>query len=130
MRSTQEAASGSGLSATTTIILRSQSGRVDSDYYFIAQNDIASDDDTFISPPDTENQAQFVRDHGSVRVVHGHPGPGKTTAPVEGDRGARQPACTLRLLVARADQPRGATPVHLRTIRRFGDHQGLPDAAG
>ena len=55
-------------------------GRIDSDYYFITQNDIASEDDTFISPPDTENQAQFVRDDGSVRVVHGHPGSGKTTA--------------------------------------------------
>ena len=55
-------------------------GRDDSDYYFIGQNDIASHDETFISPPDTENQARFVRDHNSVRVVHGHPGSGKTTA--------------------------------------------------
>ena len=51
-----------------------------SDYYSIGQNDIASHDDTFISPPDTENQARFVSDHNSVRVVHGHPGSGKTTA--------------------------------------------------
>ena len=55
-------------------------GRDDSDYYFIGQNDISSHDETFISPPDTENQARFVRDHNSVRVVHGHPGSGKTTA--------------------------------------------------
>ena len=55
-------------------------GRDSSDYYFIGQNDIASHDDTFISPPDTENQARFVRDHNSVRVVHGRPGSGKTTA--------------------------------------------------
>ena len=51
-----------------------------SDYYPIGQNDIASHDDTFISPPDTENQARFVRDHNCVRLVHGHPGSGKTTA--------------------------------------------------
>ena len=55
-------------------------GRTDSDYYSIRQNDIATHDETFISPPDTENQARFVRDHNSVRVVHGHPGSGKTTA--------------------------------------------------
>lgn len=54
-------------------------GLDDSDYYSIRQNDIASHDDTFINPPDTENQARFVRDHNSVRVVHGHPGSGKTT---------------------------------------------------
>ena len=51
-----------------------------SDYYPITQNDIAGDDEAFISPPDTENQARFVRDHSSVRLVHGHPGSGKTTA--------------------------------------------------
>ena len=51
-----------------------------SDYYSIGQNDIASHDDSFISPPDTENQALFVSDLNSVRVVHGHPGSGKTTA--------------------------------------------------
>ena len=45
-------------------------GRTDSDYYLIGQNDIASHDDTFISPPDTEDQPRFVSDHGS----------GKTTA--------------------------------------------------
>ena len=55
-------------------------GRDSSDYYSIGQNDIASHDETFISPPDTENQARFVRYHNSVRVVHGHPGSGKTTA--------------------------------------------------
>ena len=55
-------------------------GRDASDYYSIGQNDIASHDESFISPPDTENQARFVRDHSSVRVVHGHPGSGKTTA--------------------------------------------------
>ena len=55
-------------------------GSDSSDYYSIGQNDIASHDDTFISPPDTENQARFVSDHNSVRVVHGHPGSGKTTA--------------------------------------------------
>ena len=51
-----------------------------SDYYSIGQKDIASHDDSFISPPDTENQSLFVSDHNSVRVVHGHPGSGKTTA--------------------------------------------------
>ncbi|MCY4652343.1 MAG: hypothetical protein OXC95_04175 [Dehalococcoidia bacterium] len=55
-------------------------GHADSDYYSIRQNDIASHDETFISPPDTENQSRFVRDDHSVRVVHGHPGSGKTTA--------------------------------------------------
>ena len=55
-------------------------GRPASDYYHLDQRDIASHDETFISPPDTENQARFVRDHNSVRVVHGHPGSGKTTA--------------------------------------------------
>lgn len=55
-------------------------GRPDSDYYHLGQRDIASHDETFISPPDTENQARFVRDHNAVRVVHGHPGSGKTTA--------------------------------------------------
>ena len=55
-------------------------GSATSDYYSIGQNDIASHDDTFISPPDTDNQARFVSDHNSVRVVHGHPGSGKTTA--------------------------------------------------
>ena len=55
-------------------------GRDASDYYSIGQKDIASHDDSFISPPDTENQSLFVSDHNSVRVVHGHPGSGKTTA--------------------------------------------------
>ena len=55
-------------------------GSDSSDYYSIRQNDIASHDDSFISPPDTENQALFVSDLNSVRVVHGHPGSGKTTA--------------------------------------------------
>ena len=55
-------------------------GSGDADYYSISQNDIATHDETFISPPDTENQARFVSDHNSVRLVHGHPGSGKTTA--------------------------------------------------
>ena len=52
----------------------------DSDYYSLNQKDMAADDETFVSSPDTERQSRFVKGDKPVRIVHGHPGSGKTTA--------------------------------------------------
>ena len=103
-------------------------GRDSSDYYSIGQNDIASHDETFISPPDTENQARFVRYHNSVRVVHGHPGSGKTTAlwkAIEARDNQRVLYVSWSRELAGA---RHGTPVHLRAIQRLGNHPRLPHA--
>ena len=54
-------------------------GDLDS-YIPLAQPDIAGDDESFAGIPDTDGQIRFVKGEASVRVVHGHPGSGKTTA--------------------------------------------------
>ena len=55
-------------------------GDADNDYYPLDQNDIDGPDESFASPPWTENQLRFVDDDNPIRVVYGHPGSGKTTA--------------------------------------------------
>ena len=49
------------------------------EYYELGQSDINGADETFASPPWTENQRRFVNDDSPVRLLYGHPGSGKTT---------------------------------------------------
>ena len=49
------------------------------EYYELGQHDINCADETFASPPWTENQRRFVNDESPVRLLYGHPGSGKTT---------------------------------------------------
>ena len=55
-------------------------GDTNGSYFPLSQKDLDSEDETFVSQPWTCGQNSFVTDSSAVRLLHGHPGSGKTTA--------------------------------------------------